>query len=159
MRRIQPKREPARRPPSGGFSFTDATRNLCYIWHDGGWRATESMIRTLSLLGMAALCASCRTDSSTDLIQTEPIINLAEINARDDCLHREVDRLLEPKGSSPISLQAIAISATNYCGQAIKAKLLKSSPSDGRELARDDQAKTEQRAFRIGLELRESRIR
>jgi hypothetical protein len=108
---------------------------------------------------MAALCASCRTDSSTDLIQTEPIINLAEINARDDCLHREVDRLLEPKGSSPISLQAIAISATNYCGQAIKAKLLKSSPSDGRELARDDQAKTEQRAFRIGLELRESRIR
>jgi hypothetical protein len=126
---------------------------------DGGWRATESMIRTLSLLGMAALCASCRTDSSTDLIQTEPIINLAEINARDDCLHREVDRLLEPKGSSPISLQAIAISATNYCGQAIKAKLLKSSPSDGRELARDDQAKTEQRAFRIGLELRESRIR
>ena len=116
------------------------------------------MIRTLSLLGMAALCASCRTDSSTDLIQTEPIINSAEINARDDCLHREVDRLLEPKGSSPISLQAIAISATNYCGQAIKAKLLKSS-SDGRELARDDQAKTEQRAFTIGLALRESRMR
>ena len=68
-------------------------------------------------------------------------------------MHREVDRLLEPKGSVPISLQAIAISATNYCGQAIKAKLLKSSPSNGRELARDDQAKTEHRAFSIGLEL------
>jgi hypothetical protein len=117
------------------------------------------MIRTLSLLGIAALCVSCRTDSSNDLNQNEPVINLAEINARDDCLHREVDRLLEPKGSVPISLQAIAISATNYCGQAIKAKLLKSSPSNGRELARDDQAKTEHRAFSIGLELRENRKR
>jgi hypothetical protein len=117
------------------------------------------MIRTLSLLGMAALCASCRTDSSADLNQTEPIINMAEINARDDCLHREVDRLLEPKGSAPISLQDIAVSATIYCSQAIRAKLVKSSPSDGRELARDDQAKTEQRAFTIGLELRESRTR
>ena len=84
---------------------------------------------------------------------------MAEINARDDCLHREVDRLLEPKGSAPISLQDIAVSATIYCSQAITAKLVKSSPSDGRELARDDQAKTEQRAFTIGLELRESRTR
>jgi hypothetical protein len=117
------------------------------------------MIRALLSLGIAALCASCRTDSSTDLNQTEPIINLAEINARDDCLHREIDRLLDPKGSTPTSLQVIAVSATSYCSQAIKAKLIKSSPSDGRELALDDQAKTEQRAFTIGLELRESRTR
>jgi hypothetical protein len=108
---------------------------------------------------MAALCASCRTDSSADLNQTEPIINMAEINAREDCLHREVDRLLEPKGSAPTSLQDIAVSATTYCSQAIKAKLLKASSSDGRELAKDDQAKAEQRAFTIGLELRESRTR
>ena len=40
-----------------------------------------NIIRTLSLLGIAALCASCRTDSSNDLNQNEPVINLAELNA------------------------------------------------------------------------------
>jgi hypothetical protein len=40
-----------------------------------------NIIRTLSLLGIAALWASCRTDSSNDLNQNEPVINLAELNA------------------------------------------------------------------------------
>jgi hypothetical protein len=115
------------------------------------------MIQTLSLLGIAALCVSCRTDSSPDLNQTEPLINMAEINARDDCLHREVERLLEPQGSAPTSLQDIAVSATSYCSQAIRARLLKALRSDGPGLARDDQVKTGQRAFAMGLELRESR--
>jgi hypothetical protein len=103
------------------------------------------MIRTLSLLGIAALCASCRTDSSADLNQTEAPYQHAQINARDDCLRRD----------APNSLQDIALSATSYCSQAIRARLLKSSPSDRRELARD----VEKRAFTIGLELRESQTR
>jgi hypothetical protein len=68
---------------------------------------------------------------------------------------------MEPQGSASTSLHAIAISATNYCSQAIKARFLRASPtiSDGQELARDDQIKTEQRAFAFGLELRNGRAR
>jgi hypothetical protein len=119
------------------------------------------MIRTLSFLAAAVLCASCRTESSPGPNRTESLINATEINARDDCLRREVARLLEPQGSTLSTLQDIAVSATNYCSQAIKARFLRASPTvrDGQELARDDQIKTEQRAFAFGLELRDSRTR
>jgi hypothetical protein len=53
-----------------------------------------------------------------------------------------------------VSLQDIAVSAANYCSQAIRARLIKASSSDGLALAKDDQAKTEQQAFAIGLQLR-----
>lgn len=113
------------------------------------------MIRSLSVLGVAMLCVSCRTDATTNLAQTEPLINTAEINARDDCLRREVARLIEPEGSSPTSLQVIAVSAASFCSNAIRAKLQGASSS----AAREDQVKAEQFAFAIGLELREKRAR
>jgi hypothetical protein len=119
------------------------------------------MIRTLSLLAAAVLCVSCRTESSPAPDQIMPLINVAEINDRDDCLHREVARLMEPPGGASTSLHVIAINATNYCSEAIKTRFLRASPTvhDGQELARDDQIKTEQRAFAFGLELRNSRAR
>lgn len=115
------------------------------------------MMRALLCVAAAIFCASCRTDTQLDPVQTTPIVDAAEISAREDCLHREVARLLEPKGSPPNSLQNIAVAATRFCSQAVRTRLEKASISarDARDLARDDQVKTEQRAFAIGLELRE----
>jgi hypothetical protein len=131
-------------------------RKLGYVDNRG-----RNMIRILSIFTTAVLCVSCRTESSPAPNQAEPLIDAAEINARDDCLRREMVRLLEPHGSAPNTLQEITVSATSYCSQAIKARLLRASPTvrDGQELAKDDQIKTEQRAFAFGLELRESRAR
>lgn len=107
----------------------------------------------LSVFTVAVLCASCRTDSSPDLGQAQPIVSQAEFNAREDCLHREVARLLEPQGSPPSSLQTIAVTATGFCSQTIAARLRGVSAS----AAREDQIKTEEHAFAIGLEMRERR--
>jgi len=71
--------------------------------------------------------------------------------------YREVARLLEPKGSTPSSLQNIAVTATRFCSEAIRTRFQSASVSvrGAQNLTRDDQVKTEQRAFAIGLELRE----
>ena len=54
------------------------------------------MMRTVLFVAIAILCASCRTDTQLDPIQTTtPIIDTAEISVREDCLYREVARLLE----------------------------------------------------------------
>ena len=120
---------------------------------------TKIMMRALLFIGVAILCASCRTDAQLDPIQTAPIIDAAEINAREDCLYREVARLLEPKGSPLAGLHNIAVTATQFCSEAIRKRFQKVSvsASDAQNLARDDQVKTEHRAFAIGLELREKR--
>jgi len=117
------------------------------------------MMRTLLLIVIAIPCASCRTDAQLDPIQTTPIIDAAEINAREDCLYREVGRLLEPKGSPPTSLHNVAVTATRFCSDAVRSRFQRASVSalDAQNLARDDQVKTEQRAFAIGLELRDKR--
>ena len=113
-------------------------------------------MRALLFIVIAILCASCRIDAQLDPIQTTPIIDAAEINAREDCLYREVARLMEPKGSPPTSLQNIAVTATRFCSQAVITRFQRASVSvrDAQNLAKDDQVKTEQRAFAIGLELR-----
>src|SRR6266566_9128901 len=117
------------------------------------------MMRASLFVATAILCASRRTDAQLDPIQTTPIIDATEISAREDCLYREVARLLEPKGSPPTSLQNIATMATRFCSQAVVARFQRASisGSDAQNLARDDQVKTEQRAFAIGLELRAKR--
>jgi hypothetical protein len=119
------------------------------------------MMRALLFVAIAILCASCRTDAQLDPIQTTtPIFDTAEISAREDCLYREVARLLEPKGSPLTSLHNVAVTATRFCSEAVRSKFQRASVSalDAQNLARDDQVKTEQRAFAIGLELREKRI-
>ena len=117
------------------------------------------MTRALPFIVVAILCASCRTDAQLDPIQTTPIIDAAEINAREDCLYREVARLLEPRDSSLTSLQNVAVTATRFCSDAIRTRFQRASVSApaAQNLARDDQVKTEQRAFAIGLELPEKR--
>ena len=119
------------------------------------------MMRTVLFVAIAILCASCRTDTQLDPIRTTatPIIDAAEISAREDCLYREVGRLLEPKGSPPTSLHNAAVAATRFCSEAVRSRFQRASVSalDAQNLARDDQVKTEQRAFAIGLELREKR--
>ena len=115
------------------------------------------MMRELLFIVIAIFCASCRTDAQLHPIQTTPIIDAVEINAREDCLYREVARLLEAKGSPLTSLQNAAVTATRFCSEAIRARFQRASVSapDAQNLARDDQVKTEHRAFAIGLELRE----
>jgi hypothetical protein len=118
-------------------------------------------MRALLFVAIAILCASCRTDAQLDPIQTTtPIFDTAEISAREDCLYREVARLLEPKGSPLTSLHNVAVTATRFCSEAVRSRFQRASVSalDAQNLARDDQVKTEQRAFAIGLELREKRI-
>ncbi len=59
------------------------------------------MIRTLTFLAMGVLCASCRTDSSSAPMPRESPISISEFNDREDCLNREVARLLGPQGTAP----------------------------------------------------------
>src|SRR5207237_7135835 len=98
-------------------------------------------------------------DSIDPIRTTTPIIDTAEISVREDCLYREVGLLLEPKGSPPTSLHNAAVAATRFCSEAVRSRFQRASVSalDAQNLARDDQGKTEQRAFAIGLELREKR--
>ena len=121
--------------------------------------STIRVSRTVPLIAAAALCSSCRTDNQLATSQTTPIIHASEMSTRDDCLHREVARLLEPKGSPPASLHNIAATATRFCSEPIRSRFQKASVSthDMKVLAKEDQARTEQRAFAIGLELREGR--
>ena len=121
--------------------------------------ATEKIARTLLLGAIATLCVSCRTDNRLGSSQATPIMDSSEMSAREDCLYREVARLLEPKGSPPSSLHNIAATATRFCSEAIGSRFQRASVSarDAQALAKDDQARTEQRAFAIGLELRERR--
>ena len=119
----------------------------------------ERIARVLSLMALATLCTSCRTDNQLATSQTTPIIHASEMSKREDCLHREVARLLEPKGSPPASLHNIAATATRFCSEPITSRFQKASVSsrEVQVLAKEDQARTEQRAFAIGLELRERR--
>ena len=121
--------------------------------------AMEKIARTLLLGAIATLCVSCRTDNQLGSSQATPIMDSSEMSAREDCLYREVARLLEPKGSPPSSLHNIAATATRFCSEAIGSRFQRASVSarDAQALAKDDQARTEQRAFAIGLELRERR--
>src|SRR5437660_4695768 len=87
------------------------------------------MMRTVLFVAITIFCASCRTDAQLDPVQTTPIIETAEISAREDCLYREVARLLEPKGSPPTSLQNIAVTATRFCSQAVRTRFERGSIS------------------------------
>ena len=78
---------------------------------------TDQGIRALLLVVIAISCASCRTDAQLDPIQTASDRDTAVISAQEDCLYREVGRLLEPKGSPPVSLQNIAVAAAHFCSQ------------------------------------------
>jgi hypothetical protein len=117
------------------------------------------MMRALMFVAIAILCAACRIDTQLDPIQTTPTIDATEISARDDCLYREVARLLEPKGSPLASLQNIAVTATRFCSETVRTRLRKVSVStlEAQNLVNNDRVKTEHRAFAIGLELRETR--
>ena len=120
--------------------------------------ATEKIARTLLFVAIATLYVSCRTDNRLGSSQATPIIYSNEMSAREDCLYREVARLLEPKGSPPTSLHNIAATTTRFCSEAIRSRFQQAvSAQDVQVLAKEDQARTEQRAFAIGLELRESR--
>ena len=66
---------------------------------------------------------------------------------------------MEAKRSPLAGLQNIAVAATRFCSETIRKRFHRASVSapDAQNLARDDQVKTEQRAFAIGLERREKR--
>jgi hypothetical protein len=118
------------------------------------------MTRALLLVATAMFCASCRTENRLTPSQaTSAIGTTTEMSDREDCLYREVARLLDPTGSAPVSLHNIAVAATRFCSDAARSRFQRASVSgpDARDLTRDDQIRMEQRAFAIGLELREKR--
>jgi hypothetical protein len=119
------------------------------------------MTRALLLVAAAMFCASCRTENRLGPIQATSVIgSTTEMSDREDCLYREVARLLEPTGSAAASLHNIAVAATRFCSDAARARFQRASIAglpDAQDLARDDQIRMEQRAFAIGLELREKR--
>jgi hypothetical protein len=121
--------------------------------------AAEKIARALQFVAIAILCVSCRTDNRLAPSQTTPIIDATEMSSREDCLYREVARLLEPKGSPPKGLHDIAATASRFCSEVVKSRLQRASISthDAQAMAQEDQARTEQRAFAIGLELRQKR--
>jgi hypothetical protein len=121
--------------------------------------AGEKISRSLQFVAIAILCVSCRTDNRLAPSQTTPIIDATEMSRREDCLHREVARLLEPKGSPPKGLHDIAATASRFCGEAINSRFVRATISihDAQAMAQEDQARAEQRAFAIGLELRQKR--
>jgi hypothetical protein len=121
--------------------------------------AGEKISRALQFVAITTLCVSCRIDNRLGSSQAIPMIDSSEVSAREDCLHREVARLLEPKGSPPTGLHNIAAIATRFCSEAIRSRFQRASVSayEAEALAKGDQARTEQRAFAIGLELRERR--
>lgn len=120
---------------------------------------TKKIALALPFVAIAALCTSCKTDNQLGPSQTTPIIDATEMSTREDCLYREVARLLEPKESPPTTLHNIAAAATRFCSEAIRSRFQRASVSahDAQALVKEDQARTEQRAFAIGLELRERR--
>ena len=94
--------------------------------------ATEKIARALLFVAIAMLCVSCRTDNRLGPSQATPIIYSSEMSAREDCLYREVARLLEPKGSPPTSLHNIAATATRFCSEAIRSRFQERSFRSGR---------------------------
>src|SRR5436309_14744829 len=96
----------------------------------------RKMMRTVLFFATAIFCASCRTDAQLDPIRTTSIVEAAEISTWEDCLYREVARLMEPMGSPRISLHYIAVTATRFCIEAVRTRFQKASGPDAERLAR-----------------------
>jgi hypothetical protein len=90
--------------------------------------------------------------------QTSPsgLIDQGEFKERQDCLYREVGRMIKTHGASDAALDDLAKFAVQLCSQAVLARLLRASPSitRGTELARYDRIQAERRALAIGKELK-----
>jgi hypothetical protein len=117
------------------------------------------MTRIFLLVAVATLCASCKTENRRGPMEvTSGTGTTTEMSADEDCLYREVVRLLEPQGSPPVSLHNIAITATHFFSDVARSRFQRvSSPALPQDRVRDDRIRMEQRAFAIGLELREKR--
>ena len=111
--------------------------------------ATEKIARTLLLVATATLCVSCRTDNRLGPSQATPIIYSSEMSAREDCLYREVARLLEPKGSPPTSLHNIAATATRFCSEAIRSRFQRASVSAQRCAGPRERGSSQDRTARL----------
>ena len=84
------------------------------------------------------------------------LIDLGEFQDREECLHREVAKSIRTQHTTDTTLDDVARTATQYCSQAVRARLMRASPSiaHGEELVRYDRLQTELRALAIGRELR-----
>jgi hypothetical protein len=91
--------------------------------------------------------------------QTSPsgLVDMGEFKDREDCLYREVGNSLKTQGTTDTNLDDLAKAAAQLCGQAVRARLMRVSPSiaHGEELVRYDRLQTELRALAIARELRE----
>jgi hypothetical protein len=109
-------------------------------------RKSMNVIAALLLVGAGAAA------------QTSPsgLVDMGEFKDREDCLYREVGKSIktQDRDTDP---DEVAKAAAQLCGQAVRARLMRLSPSiaHGEELVRYDRLQTELRALAIARELRE----
>jgi len=116
------------------------------------------MRRTVIFAFLASIggCAAPSVRSAPD-----PLPDVADFQRREECLYREVARLISERGDSPATLDTIAGIAAGLCSKEILIKLQRHNwnTPDAIVMERDDKAQTERRAFAIGLEIKERRAK
>jgi hypothetical protein len=108
-------------------------------------RKLINLLSAVLLVGTGAAAQTPRSGS---------FVNAGEFTAREDCLYREVGRLMNTRGTTITALEDIATTTAQLCSQTIRTHLLIASPSNGDKLVRYDELQAEMRAMAIGLELK-----
>jgi hypothetical protein len=116
------------------------------------------MRRTVIFAFLASLggCVAPSARSTPD-----PLPDVTDFQRRDECLYREVARLISERGDGPTTLDTIAGIATGLCSQEILIKLQRHNwnTPDAIVMEREDKSQTERRAFAIGPEIKERRAK
>jgi hypothetical protein len=89
----------------------------------------------------------------------DPRPDATDFQRREECLHREVARLISERGDKPTTLEGIAVTATALCSQEIWIKMAKNNfgPADDFLMAGNDKAQTERYALEVVMEIKKMR--
>jgi hypothetical protein len=107
------------------------------------------MRKLISLLSAVLLVG---TGAAAQTPHSGSFVNTGEFTAREDCLHREVGRLMKTRGTTTAALEDIATTAAQLCSQTIRNHLLRAT--DGEDLVQYDELQAEMRAMAISLKLK-----
>jgi hypothetical protein len=87
------------------------------------------MRKLISLLSIVLLVG---TSAAAQTPRSGSFVNTREFTAREDCLYREVGRLMNTRGTTTTALEDIAMTSAQLCSQTIRAHFFKSIPVDRR---------------------------
>ena len=107
------------------------------------------MRKLINLLSAVLLVG---TGAAAQTLRSGSFVNAGEFTAREDCLYREVGRLMNTRGTTITALEDIATTTAQLCSQTIRDHLLRAA--DGEDLVRYDELQAEMRAMAIGLKLK-----